>query len=137
MKTRNAVIGLSALGLMAFASGYSAAGGLFVFEGNAQYCVSHRDENATCVMINADMQITAENDISSAWIYAQRNGRPALKTLEQAGTGKAMRYVTVNEMFIFGNVTGLSLAVRDAVGNQAEHLFDKVDCRTLDNMINQ
>ena len=69
MKARNAIIGAAAMGLAAFAGAQSEP---FVFDGKAAYCVSHRDENATCVMINADMQITAENDISSAWINSYR-----------------------------------------------------------------
>lgn len=132
MGIRNAIIGVAAFGISALAGEQG-----FTFEGKAAYCVSHRDENATCVKINADMQVTADNDISSVWINAYRAGRNPMKALEQEGSGKTMHYAASNEMCIFGNVTGMSLMARDVQETQAEHAFEEVDCATLDAMLDQ
>ncbi len=133
MKPLTPIMGAAAFGLAALAG----AQGSFTFEGKAAYCVSHRDETATCVKINADMQITAEQNISEVWVNAYRTGRNPMKTLEQKGRGKTMHYVTNNEMCIFGNVTAMSLTARDVQDNQAEFAFEEVDCATLDGMMNQ
>lgn len=134
MRKLTALAGAAALGISVLTGAQNEP---FSFEGKAAYCVSHRDENATCVRINADMQVNAEQDISEVWVNAYRTGRNAMKMLNQQGNGNVMHYVTNNEMCIFGNVTGMSLIAKDAQENQAEHEFEEVDCATLDGMLSQ
>lgn len=109
----------------------------FSFDGNAQYCVSHRDDVSTCIHFYADMQINAQNDISKAWFNAYREGRNAAKVMVQDGDSSSMHYKANNELCIRGNVVSVSLAAEDELLNNGEYPLEEVDCETLDSMLKQ
>lgn len=109
----------------------------FSFDGNASYCISHRDDVSTCLKLYAGMRINSQDDISKAWLNVYREGRDAARVMEQDGDGNSMHYKANSELCIRGSAIYVTLIAEDESLNQGELPIQEVDCKTLDNMLKQ
>lgn len=156
MKTLTAIIG--ALALTAFGCGdsnkknrddnpvYSGVianteqTSSFKFSGRADYCVSEREQSpvaSTCIKVYVKVDITADEAISKAWTAMYRDSRSELKSnMVNGNNTNHLEYTWITEMCVLGNLTGIELFAEDVKGGAGKLLFQEVDCRTLDNMIN-
>ena len=111
----------------------------FNFSGKAAYCITHSEENpiaSTCVKVDVDVQITADEIISKAWNVMYRDSRRGMESQALNGNGtNNLIYRWNTELCIPGHLTGIELFAEDVKGAKASKVLEEVDCGTLDKII--